>query len=68
MPKTRRQGFDSFFLLMGWMLWKERNARTFNGVAMNVVQLADAVEVEATQWCSAGNNSLGMLYRSCSAF
>ena len=61
-PKNLRQGFDSFFLLMGWLLWKERNARTFNDVAMNVVQLADAVEVEASQWCSAGNNRLRMLF------
>ena len=52
-PKTLRQGFDSFFMLMGWILWKERNARMFNGLAMNVVQLTDAVEAKARQWCLA---------------
>jgi hypothetical protein len=31
-PKPVRRGFDSFFFLIGWLIWKERNARTFNGV------------------------------------
>jgi hypothetical protein len=44
-PKALRRGFDSFFLLMGWMIWKERNARTFNGVALNVVQLSDEIQI-----------------------
>jgi hypothetical protein len=45
-------------MLMGWILWKERNARMFNGLAMNVVQLTDAVEAKARQWCLAGNSRL----------
>jgi hypothetical protein len=30
LPTTIRRGFDSLFFLIGWLLWKERNARTFN--------------------------------------
>jgi hypothetical protein len=29
-PKPIRRGFDSLFFLIGSMLWKERNVRTFN--------------------------------------
>ena len=31
--KPFRRGFDSLVFLIGWMLWKERNARTFRSVA-----------------------------------
>ena len=63
-PKALRQGFDSFFMLLGWLLWKERNARTFDGVAMNVVQLTDVVEAVASQWCLAGNSRLRLFLAS----
>jgi hypothetical protein len=29
MPKQARKGFDSIVTLIGWSIWKERNARTF---------------------------------------
>ena len=31
--RERRKGFDSLFFLVEWRLWKERNRRTFNGIA-----------------------------------
>jgi hypothetical protein len=31
--KQVQKGFDSLFFLVGWTLWKERNAGTFNGVS-----------------------------------
>jgi hypothetical protein len=37
--KVLRRGFDSLFLLVGWTLWKERNARTFDAVATSPSQL-----------------------------
>jgi hypothetical protein len=46
-PKTLRHGLDLFFFLMGWMIWKERNARIFNGLASSTIQVADSVQVEA---------------------
>lgn len=47
LPKALRQGFDSVFLLIGWHLWKERNARTFDRVASTAVQLVRKIEDEA---------------------
>jgi hypothetical protein len=37
LPKSIRRGFDSLFFLVGWTLWKERNARTFDGTPKSVV-------------------------------
>jgi len=45
--------FDSFFFLISWRLWKERNARTFNRVATTPMQLAASIEEEANEWCLA---------------
>ena len=44
LPKELRRGFDSLLLLVGWLLWKERNARTFNRVASSPVQLLESIE------------------------
>jgi hypothetical protein len=40
------------FLLVGWLLWKERNARTFD--ASSVEQLDVQIKEEAYAWCLAG--------------
>jgi len=42
--KAIRRGFDSLFLLVGWLLWKKRNARTFNRVTSTATQLAWRLE------------------------
>ena len=52
--KTIRRGFDSLFFLFGWMIWKERNARTFNGATTSVVQLSGLVQPEFDEWRIAG--------------
>jgi hypothetical protein len=59
-PKLLRRGFDSFFLV-GWMLWKQRNARTFENVPSTAVQLASMISDEADDWCAAGNRHLASL-------
>jgi hypothetical protein len=61
LPKELRRGFDSLFLLVGWHLWKERNARTFNRVASSAAQLLQTVEQEIALWCAAGYKHLGTL-------
>jgi hypothetical protein len=38
-----RKGFDSFVVLMVWLIWKERNARVFHGASRTVAQLASSV-------------------------
>ena len=52
--KQVRKGLDSLFFLVGWRLWKERNARTFNGVSTDAGGLASAILGEAEEWCLAG--------------
>jgi hypothetical protein len=44
LPKATRKGFDSLTFLIGWALWKERNARTFGGPSSN----------STMEWAAAG--------------
>ena len=48
------KGFDSLFFLIGWKLWKERNARTFGGEPTPPGNLACLIQEEADEWCRAG--------------
>jgi len=59
--KPFRASFDSFFFLMAWNLWKERNARTFQGVQRTASRLADDIQQELNLWCSAGYKGLSAL-------
>jgi hypothetical protein len=38
-PKLKRRGVDVLVLLIGWRIWKERNARTFARETMRPSQL-----------------------------
>ena len=60
-PKQQRRGFDSFFFLIGWALWKERNAKTFNSSITTAQQLALLVQDEVEAWCTAGFRCLRSL-------
>lgn len=60
-PQLLRKGFDSFFFLAGWMLWKERNARTFNASATPAPQLVLGIQEEADTWCKARFKHLASL-------
>lgn len=57
-PKPVRRGFDSLFFLIGRMLWKERNARTFNRIATPAPQLVQQIEVKLNDRCLAGYKHL----------
>jgi hypothetical protein len=59
--KAFRRRFDSLFFMLAWMLWKERNARTFNGVSKTAIELAHVIHDEATSSCLAGNRHLSRL-------
>jgi len=61
LPKTVRRGFDSLFFLIGWLLWKERNVRTFNRVASSTIQLRILIQEEIDCWCLAGYKHLTSL-------
>lgn len=60
-PKPIRRGFDSIFFLIGWMIWKERNTRTFNGVASSVAQLEVLIQQEFDAWRIASYKHLSLL-------
>jgi len=66
-PKFFRRGFDSFVLLIGWSLWKERNHRTFQAGATSPPRLAMLIKEEAERWCAAGNAHLSRLLARASA-
>jgi hypothetical protein len=60
-PKALRRGFNSLFFLVGWSLWKEPNARTFDRGNLSVLSLVDSIFEEAGGWIAAGNRRLGAL-------
>ena len=60
-PKLLRRGFNSMSMLLGWMLWKERNAQSFDRATRMPLQLADAIFDEAQAWCVAGNKHPSVL-------
>jgi hypothetical protein len=60
-PKPLRRGFDSVFMLIGWIMWKERNARTFDRQSATTLQLMITIKEEAHRWILAGNKHLATL-------
>jgi len=45
---------------MGWMIWKERNERTFNGGHSSPLELAQAIGSEGASWVLAGCRQLAI--------
>lgn len=46
LPRQKRRGFDSCFILVVWMIWKERNNRVFNNVIASIGQLLQRIHEE----------------------
>ena len=70
--KELRKGFDSLVVLVGWLLWKERNQRVFQRNSMMVRELVSLILDEAMIWTHAGHTQLfallpELLLRSSSA-
>ncbi|CAD6334807.1 unnamed protein product [Miscanthus lutarioriparius] len=59
--KHLRRGFDSIVFLIGWMLRKQRNARTFDGSTRTARELAVDIRLIAEDWRMAGYRQLGIL-------
>jgi len=57
-PKLAHRGFDSLFFLISWMIWKERNARTFGGAAVSPNELQAKIQDEVQAWGLAGFRQL----------
>lgn len=61
LPKDIRRAFDSLFFLVGWMVWKERNDRTFSDRTRTPAALFQAIQDELTLWMAAGFRRLAVL-------
>jgi len=57
-PRDTRKGFDSIVVLVSWLLWKERNNRTFDRRARTTQEMQVAVIDEAVMWIQAGFKGL----------
>lgn len=53
-----RHAFDSLLLLIAWMVWKERNNRTFQRASLGAHELVKRIIREAEDWVDAGFKSL----------
>ena len=53
--------FRPIVFLIGWMLWKQRNARTFDGSTRTARELAVDIRLVAEDWRMAGYRQLGIL-------
>ena len=53
-PATITKRWCSVALLTWWNLWKARNDRIFNNMAVSATALADTILLELTQWRAAG--------------
>ena len=58
LPKTSRCGFDSFVILVCWLLWKERNERTFDHRVRTVHDVVLRMLDEVVAWSHAGFRQL----------
>lgn len=53
-PKHLRRGFDALFLLVSWMIWKERNSRIFEWSATMPAWLPPKIFEHGNAWIAAG--------------
>jgi hypothetical protein len=60
-PRALRRSFDSLVLLVSWLLWKERNRRTFDHRSMTAPELLRCISEEANVWIVAGYRCLALL-------
>jgi hypothetical protein len=52
-PKVKCKAFDSFFIVMKWNLWLERNFRIFKSVSTPPTLLIHVIWVRCELWCRA---------------
>ncbi|RLM77919.1 hypothetical protein C2845_PM12G17180 [Panicum miliaceum] len=61
--KERGKGFDTLFMLIAWLLWKEPNARLFDRRLSTPDQLLETIKTEVKVWVEARAKRLGCLKR-----
>ena len=62
--KDDRQCFDSMVILICWMIWKERNKRTFDRQIRTIHEVLDRVIDEIIAWFQAGFSKLEPVARA----
>jgi hypothetical protein len=60
-PEDGRRVFDSLFMVVSWIIWKERNGRMFDGKERMASQVVTAVTDELDSYFSAGFRGLAPL-------
>jgi hypothetical protein len=63
--KADRRCFDSLVIFISWIIWKERNRRTFDHSDRTVEDLVNLVLEEAATWVQAGFRVLETLLLNC---
>ena len=63
--KVDRKCFDSLVLLTFWIIWKERNRRTFDHVAEQIEAVVLRIFEEISDWIQAGFSSLNTFLSLC---
>ena len=64
--KQMRKPFDSLVILVTWILWKERNQRIFQKVALPITDLINLISDEMSVWGHAGIADFLILYPNSS--
>jgi len=67
-PRDTRKGFDSLVVLVSWLLWKERNNRTFDRRARTAQEMQVAVVDEIVMWIQAGYKGLEVAAVAANSF
>ena len=66
--KVERKSFDSLVILIFWIIWKERNRRTFDHTSRSVIEVVNLIFEEALSWLQAGFRSLEPFLLCCGLF
>ncbi|KAE8775414.1 hypothetical protein D1007_52103 [Hordeum vulgare] len=53
-PERFKRDFDAVVILVYWRLWKERNARIFDGIASSPDRVVEAIIEDLRSWREAG--------------
>ena len=68
LPKVDGRGFDSLVILVSWLLWKERNNKTFDRRVRMVDEVVLSVCDEVVAWSHAGYRQLESAFAASGAF
>lgn len=61
-----RWAFDSMVIITSWHIWKERNNRTFQAVAVLAAQLVTVITADVEELVNAGYAGLGVVHAALS--